>query len=115
MLFLSFFFRRAKDHEKYAQFAANVYETLKGLTLLSSLYVISTEAYTDICLKAVQNDVSFTNEDREKRESGDLLEKRYACVYSDQGMINTRLSCSLLCQVDNSDVPPLREGGLQEA
>ncbi|XP_071561821.1 cytoplasmic dynein 2 heavy chain 1 [Temnothorax nylanderi] len=68
--------RRAKSHEKFAQFAANVYETIQGLTLLSSLYVISTEAYTDICLKAVQDDISFTNEDREKRESRGLIEKR---------------------------------------
>lgn len=95
-LFLSSTFRRAKDHEKFAQFAANVYETIQGLILLSSLYVISTEAYTDICLKAVQDDVSFTNEDREKRESRGLIEKRYAYAYSDRGMINPRLSSSLL-------------------
>lgn len=91
------FFRRAKDHEKFAQFAANVYETIKGLTLLSSLYIVSTEAYTDICLKAVQDDISFTNEDKEKRESQGLIEKRYAHAYSDCGMI-TRSSCNLLYQ-----------------
>lgn len=108
MLFLSPSSRRAKDHEKFAQFAASVYETIQGLTLLSSLYVISTEAYTDICLKAVQDDISFTNEDREKRESRGLIEKRYAHAYFDHGTINARLSCSLLCQVDNSDVSPLR-------
>lgn len=92
-LFLSSPFRRAKAHEKFAQFAANVYETIQGLILLSSLYVISTEAYTDICLKAVQDDISFTSEDREKRESQDLIEKRYAYVNSDRGMINARSSC----------------------
>ncbi|KMQ91499.1 cytoplasmic dynein 2 heavy chain 1-like protein [Lasius niger] len=70
--------RRAKDHEKFAQFAANVYETIKGLTLLSPLYIISTEVYTDICLKAVRDDGSFAGEDRrEKRESNrSLIEKR---------------------------------------
>ncbi|XP_018402903.1 PREDICTED: cytoplasmic dynein 2 heavy chain 1 [Cyphomyrmex costatus] len=68
--------RRAENHEKFAQFAANVYETIKGLTLLSSLYVISAEAYTDICLKAVQDDISYKNEDGEKKESRGLIEKR---------------------------------------
>ncbi|XP_029665147.1 cytoplasmic dynein 2 heavy chain 1 [Formica exsecta] len=67
--------RRAKDHEKFAQFAANVYETIKGLTLLNSLYIVSTEVYTDICLKAVRNDSSSAGPDREKRESRSL-EKR---------------------------------------
>jgi len=80
MLFFVSFFRRAKNHEKFAQFAANVYETIKGLTLLSSLYVISTEAYTDICLKAVQNDISYTNEDGEKKQSRSLIEKRYNMI-----------------------------------
>ncbi|KAL6266424.1 hypothetical protein P5V15_003274 [Pogonomyrmex californicus] len=68
--------RRAKDHEKFAQFAADVYETIKGLTLLSPLYVISTEAYTDICLKAVQGDMYSSDEDKEKRGSRSLIEKR---------------------------------------
>nr|XP_012219219.1 PREDICTED: cytoplasmic dynein 2 heavy chain 1 [Linepithema humile] len=68
--------RRAKDHEKFAQFAANVYETIKGLTLLSPLYVVSAEAYTDICLKAVQSDSFSASEDREKKESRSLIEKR---------------------------------------
>ncbi|KAL0104886.1 hypothetical protein PUN28_016497 [Cardiocondyla obscurior] len=68
--------RRAKNHEKFAQFAANVFETIQGLTLLSSLYVVSTEAYIDICLKTVQDDISFTSEDKEKRESRSLIEKR---------------------------------------
>lgn len=67
--------RRAEDHEKFAQFAANLYETVGGLTLLSSLYVISTEAYTNICLKAVQGD--YTAEDRERKESQSIIEKRY--------------------------------------
>jgi len=87
-LFLSSSFRRAKNHEKFAQFAANIYETIKGLTLLSSLYVISTEAYTDICLKAVQDDISFTNEDKERKESRNSIEKRYVHAYSDRGIIN---------------------------
>jgi len=87
-LFSSSSFRRAKNHEKFAQFAANIYETIKGLTLLSSLYVISTEAYTDICLKAVQDDISFTNEDKERKESRSSIEKRYAHAYSDRGIIN---------------------------
>ncbi|XP_032668403.1 cytoplasmic dynein 2 heavy chain 1 [Odontomachus brunneus] len=68
--------RRAKDHEKFAQFAATVYETVSGLTLLSSLYVISTEAYTDLCLKAVQGDYIVADEDREKKESQSVIEKR---------------------------------------
>lgn len=74
---VSLFLRRAKDHEKFARFAANVYETVKGLTLLSPLYVVSAEAYTDICLKAVQGDSTSANEDREKKESQSLIEKRY--------------------------------------
>lgn len=72
--------RRAKDHERFAQFAANVYETVSGLTLLSSLYVVSTEAYTDICLKAVQGDYAVPGEDREKKESQSVIEKR--CVFN---------------------------------
>lgn len=91
-----FFFRRAKDHEKFAQFAANVYETIKGLTLLSPLYIISTEVYTDICLKAVRDDGSFAGEDRrEKRESNrSLIEKRYAHVtYPDDFYIRNLVVC----------------------
>lgn len=84
-----FFYRRAKDHEKFAQFAANVYETIKGLTLLSSLYVVSAEAYMDICLKAVQSDSFSASE--EKEESNSLIEKRYASKYnSDHKIINIK-------------------------
>lgn len=83
-MFFSSLSRRAKAHEKFAEFAANVYETIQGLILLSSLYVVSTEAYTDICLKAVQDDISFTSENREKQESQGLIETRYAYVYSDR-------------------------------
>jgi len=72
---LLFCFRRAKEHEKFAQFAAGVYETIKGLTVLSPLYVISTEAYTDICLKAVLGDNVSIGE-KDKRESRSLIEKR---------------------------------------
>ncbi|EFN76217.1 Cytoplasmic dynein 2 heavy chain 1 [Harpegnathos saltator] len=68
--------RRAEDHEKFAQFAAKVYEIVSELTLLSSLYVISTEAYTNICLKAVQGDYNAASEDREKRKSQSVMEKR---------------------------------------
>lgn len=74
MLFF-FFFRRAKEHEKFAQFAADVYETIRGLTLLSPLYVISTEAYTNICLKAVQGDRTSAG-DKETRESRSRIERR---------------------------------------
>jgi hypothetical protein len=77
VVIIIFFNRRAKDHEKFAQFAANVYEIIKGLTLLSRLYVVSAEAYTDICLKAVQSDNFSASEDREKKESRSLIEKRY--------------------------------------
>jgi len=72
---LFFFFRRAKEHEKFAQFAAGVYETIKGLTALSPLYVISTEVYTDICLKAVLGD-SISAGEKERRESRSLIERR---------------------------------------
>ncbi|XP_020293197.1 cytoplasmic dynein 2 heavy chain 1 [Pseudomyrmex gracilis] len=65
--------KRAKDHEQFAQFAANVYETIRGVTVLSSLYVISAEAYTDILLKAVQVD-SSSGEDKDRKNS--LIEKR---------------------------------------
>ncbi|KZC10148.1 Cytoplasmic dynein 2 heavy chain 1 [Dufourea novaeangliae] len=44
--------RRAKDHEKLAKFAANLYKTVKALTVLSPLYVFSAEAFTDIYLEA---------------------------------------------------------------
>lgn len=44
---------------------------------MSSLYVVSAEAYTDICLKAVQSNSFSASEDREKKESRSLIEKRY--------------------------------------
>lgn len=71
-----------------------MYETIKGLTLLNSLYIVSTEVYTDICLKAVRNDSSSAGPDREKRESQSLIEKRYVHTYSDN--FYTKLSYSFV-------------------
>ncbi|XP_031838829.2 dynein cytoplasmic heavy chain beethoven isoform X1 [Nomia melanderi] len=66
--------RRAKDHEKLAKFAANLYKTVKALTALSPLYVFSAEAFTDIYLEAEDYRNSILSED--KKEQDKLIEKR---------------------------------------
>ncbi|XP_050496495.1 cytoplasmic dynein 2 heavy chain 1 [Bombus huntii] len=66
--------RRAKEHEKLAKFAANLYKTVKGLTALSPLYVFSAEAFTDIYLEAEDYRKSILSQD--KREQDKLIERR---------------------------------------
>lgn len=67
-------YRRAKEHEKLAKFAANLYKTVRGLTALSPLYVFSAEAFTDIYLEAEDYRKSILSQD--KREQDKLIEKR---------------------------------------
>ncbi|XP_043507557.1 cytoplasmic dynein 2 heavy chain 1 [Frieseomelitta varia] len=66
--------RRAKEHEKLAKFAANLYKTVRGLTALNPLYVFSAEAFTDIYLEAEDYRRSILSQD--KREQDKLIEKR---------------------------------------
>lgn len=49
--------------------------------LLNSLYIVSTEVYTDICLKAVRDNSSSAGQDRENRETRSSIEKRYVDIY----------------------------------
>lgn len=67
--------RRAKEHEKLAKFAANLYKTVRALTALNPLYVFSAEAFTDIYLEAEDYRRSILSQD--KREQDKLIEKRY--------------------------------------
>ena len=67
--------RRAKEHEKLAKFAANLYKTVRGLTALNPLYVFSAEAFTDIYLEAEDYRRSILSQD--KMEQDKLIEKRY--------------------------------------
>lgn len=58
MIFIKFYvlrFRRAKEHERLANFAANFYKSIKTLRELSPLYVFSFEAYTEIYLRATSH------------------------------------------------------------
>lgn len=61
------FCRRAKEHEKLANFAANFYKSIKTLRELSPLYVFSFEAYTEIYLQATLKSGDKITEDAEKK------------------------------------------------
>ncbi|XP_076748967.1 dynein cytoplasmic heavy chain beethoven [Xylocopa sonorina] len=70
--------RRAKEHEKLAKFAANLYKIVKSLTALSPFYVFSAEAFTDIYLTAEDYRKSILSQD--KTEQDKLIEKRLVAL-----------------------------------
>lgn len=66
--------KRAKEHEKFAKYAARLFKAVQALVNLCPLYAFSVEAFTNIYLKAEEARYSFVTSD--KREQELLMEKK---------------------------------------
>ncbi|CAK9809936.1 Cytoplasmic dynein 2 heavy chain 1 [Anthophora quadrimaculata] len=108
--------RRAKEHEKLAKFAANLYKIVKCMTALSPLYVFSAEAFTDIYLEAEDYRRSILSGD--KREQDKLIEKRLISLtlhYCSKAVYRKhRLPLALQLALSLNSVPEVEKNFLLE-